>query len=98
QSYNRNPTRKNQHKNCPTKDDPRVAAALIEYQHHNITDKFAIRDLLLAEHRITMRYASQVTTQEMPETQKRQLLLDELVNDPMRRQGPQRVKESIAMD
>ena len=39
--------------------------------------------------------SSHKTTQILPETKKRQLVLDALEDDPARRQGPRLIKERI---
>lgn len=41
-------------------------------------------------------FASGKTTQLLPETAKRQLVLDEMAKDPTGRQGPRTIKENLA--
>ncbi|KAH9884127.1 hypothetical protein C8Q73DRAFT_749482 [Cubamyces lactineus] len=110
-AYNRNPQGRNQHRECPSKDDPRVEAALRDYQRRNISDKELIRELLEKEYGIKMStativrrrkqygiQASGATTRNMPVTQKRQLILDQMAKHPTRGVGPRRIKEAIAAD
>ena len=40
-------------------------------------------------------YGSGLTTKKMPNEVKRQLVLDQIADDPMSRQGPKLVRESI---
>ncbi|KAH8093899.1 hypothetical protein BXZ70DRAFT_369379 [Cristinia sonorae] len=95
--------------NCPGRDDPTVSEILREYQRRNITNKFTLSQLLLAEHGIDMSprtvvrrrselglKASGRTTRELSENEKRQLLLDQLAKDPGRTRGPRTIKEAIA--
>ncbi len=42
--------------------------------------------------------ASGLTTKRLPETVKRQLVLDQLEKDPANKKGPKTVKEAIAFD
>ncbi|KAG6372147.1 hypothetical protein JVT61DRAFT_8557 [Boletus reticuloceps] len=104
-----NPTGKNQHKDCPSVDDERVAEILREYHRRNLTNKRLISKLLLAEHGIQMSEAtvtrrrkllglhgSRTTSCTLPVTIKRQLVLDQMAKDPARRQGPDLIKEGIA--
>ena len=42
--------------------------------------------------------ASSLTTERLPETVKRQLVLDQLEKDPGNRKGPKLIKEAIAFD
>jgi len=42
--------------------------------------------------------SSHQTTQELPETTKRQFVLDELERDPLHRKGPDIIKESIRLN
>ncbi|OSD05401.1 hypothetical protein PYCCODRAFT_1443303 [Trametes coccinea BRFM310] len=106
-----NPTGKNKYKECPAQDDARVETALREYHRRNITDKYMISKLLLSEHGIKMS-ASTVTrrrkalslkgsgsmTRELPDSEKRQLVLDQMAKHPARGMGPRRMKEVIAAD
>ena len=41
---------------------------------------------------------SGATTKELPETIKRQLLLNQMAKDPTGKQGPRTIKEGIACD
>jgi len=104
-----NPTGRNQHKTCPSVDNERVREILTGYHFDNITDKHAISRLLLLEHKIQMSpttvrrrraafglHGSHVTTRQLPDTEKRQLVLDEMGLDPNRKMGPRRVKELIS--
>ncbi|TFK78072.1 hypothetical protein K466DRAFT_507789, partial [Polyporus arcularius HHB13444] len=106
-----NPEGRNQHKNCPSKDDPVLEQALQDYQRRNITSKEQIQALLLAEHGISIGTAtitrrrkllglkgSGATTRALPETEKRQLILDQMAKHPTRGLGPRRMKEAIALD
>jgi len=106
-----NPNGNNQHKDCPSSDDGRVADILREYHRRNITDKKLISKLLLAEHGIHMSAAtvtrrrrflglhgSRTTSRTLPVTTKRQLILDQMAKDPTRRQGPDSIKERIAFE
>ncbi|KAI0367996.1 hypothetical protein BV20DRAFT_949050 [Pilatotrama ljubarskyi] len=104
-----NPSGRNQYIDCPSKDDPRVEEALRDYHRRNITDKRIISKLLWAEHKIKMS-ASTVTrrrkdlglkgsganTKELPDCEKRQLILDQMAKNPTRGIGPRRMKEKIA--
>ncbi|PCH40596.1 hypothetical protein WOLCODRAFT_162443 [Wolfiporia cocos MD-104 SS10] len=108
-SHNRNPLGKNQHANCPPKDDSRVASALMEYHRRNITDRRVISVLLSQEHGIQMSpatvarrrrslglMASGVTTRQTPETVKRQLVADQMARDSLGRYGPRRIQKTIS--
>ncbi|KAF9047219.1 hypothetical protein BDP27DRAFT_1243497 [Rhodocollybia butyracea] len=101
---------KNQHKNCPPKNDEKVHAALLEYHRRNITNKETISKLLKIEHGITLASASVtrrkkhlgiqgsgVTTRSMEDLDKRQLVLDEMANDPNGKRGPRVIKEILAL-
>ncbi|KAF8555790.1 hypothetical protein OG21DRAFT_1410338 [Imleria badia] len=92
-----NPNGKNQHKDCPSSDNDRVAEILHEYHHRNITNKKLISKLLLAEHGIRMSEAtvtrrrkslglhgSRTTSHTLSATVKRQLVLDQMAKDPAR--------------
>ncbi|KAH7902877.1 hypothetical protein BJ138DRAFT_976169, partial [Hygrophoropsis aurantiaca] len=104
-----NPKGTNQHKLCPPTDDERVADILRAYHRRNISDRKLISKLLRAEHKIVMSEAtvarrkkklglngSRLTTSALPESTKRQLVLDQLAKDPLNRRGPRLVKEAIA--
>ncbi|TBU22809.1 hypothetical protein BD311DRAFT_675229 [Dichomitus squalens] len=106
-----NPHGNNQYRHCPPKDDPKVEAALWDYHRRNISDKEKIRKLLFAEHGIKMSTAtitrrrkaigikgSGATTRELTETEKRQLILDQMEKHPTRGMGPRRMQEAIAAD
>ncbi|KAJ3994232.1 hypothetical protein F5050DRAFT_1800803 [Lentinula boryana] len=101
---------KNQHKNCPPISDERVHAALLEYHRRNITNKETISKLLKIEHGITLVpssvtrrkkhwsiQGSSATTQSMPDLDKRQLVLDEMANDPNGKRGLRVIKEILAL-
>ncbi|KAF9470531.1 hypothetical protein BDN70DRAFT_888988 [Pholiota conissans] len=103
-----NPTGKNQHAECPPPDDDVVADALKEYHRRGITDASIMAELLLKEHAIKISkrtihrrrktlglQASGATTKALPETTKRQLVLDELADDPLSRLGPNLLRERI---
>ncbi|KAH7903949.1 hypothetical protein BJ138DRAFT_1019807 [Hygrophoropsis aurantiaca] len=109
--YNRNPLGKNQHGDCPSLDDEKVATILRDYNRRNIVSKKTIKALLLAEHNIKMSeatitrrrqalglHASGATTKTMSDTIKRQLILDQMAKDPTSHQGPRIIKENIALD
>ncbi|KII91999.1 hypothetical protein PLICRDRAFT_103170 [Plicaturopsis crispa FD-325 SS-3] len=57
-AFTRNPTGKNQHKDCPPADDPRVRDALIAYHRRGLTDRKKISALLLSEHGIRLSESS----------------------------------------
>ncbi|KIJ30748.1 hypothetical protein M422DRAFT_267689 [Sphaerobolus stellatus SS14] len=99
-----NPRGINQYTHCPSKDDKRVEKLLREYDQHEVKSPKLLTELLWAEHSIQMRCKkdykildSHTTTATLPETVKRQLVLDELERDPGRRQGPPLIKEGIWM-
>ncbi|KIK93988.1 hypothetical protein PAXRUDRAFT_143845 [Paxillus rubicundulus Ve08.2h10] len=109
--HNRNPKGKNQYKDCPPKNDARVTELLYDYQRREIFDKKKISQLLHDEHGIKLRrvsvarrrrvlglYASGVTTRQLPETVKRQLVLTQLSRDPAKKLGPRTIKQLIAKD
>ncbi|KAF8589589.1 hypothetical protein K439DRAFT_1332114 [Ramaria rubella] len=90
-----NPTGKNQYRDCPSRNDPKLQALLREYDRHGITNKQDLSELLKAEANITISpvsvvrcrahiglKASKRTTQEIPDVVKRQLVLDEMTKDP----------------
>ncbi|KIK33744.1 hypothetical protein CY34DRAFT_65002, partial [Suillus luteus UH-Slu-Lm8-n1] len=104
-----NPSGRNQHKFCPLKGDHKVADLLREYHRRNISDRKLISKLLQAEHGIKMSeatvarrrrelglFGSRVMAAKLPDATKRQLVLDQLANDPRGRHGPRIVKELIA--
>ncbi|KAF9231624.1 hypothetical protein BU15DRAFT_82173 [Melanogaster broomeanus] len=103
-----NPTGKNQY-SCVAKNDSRVNQILREYQRHAVTSCHRISQLLLVEHNIKMSpttvarrrkdlnlQASGATTRLLSSVVKRQLVLDELAQDPLHHRGPQTVREGIA--
>ncbi|KAI0719352.1 hypothetical protein C8T65DRAFT_693334 [Cerioporus squamosus] len=79
-----NPEGRNQYKHCPRKDDPVLEQAFTA----TITRR---RKLLGLK-------GSGATTQTLPETEKRQLILDQMAKHPSRGLGPRRMKEAIALD
>ncbi|EGO04019.1 hypothetical protein SERLA73DRAFT_175751 [Serpula lacrymans var. lacrymans S7.3] len=110
-SHVRNPEGKNQHKDCPPKNDPRITQFLYEYQRREIFDKREISRLLLSEHGIKMSessvarrrrslgiYASGVTTRQLPDNVKRQLVLNQMAKDPTKKLGPRMIKQLIARE
>jgi len=109
--HNRNPTGRNQYKDCPPKDDNQVTELLYDYQRREIFDKKKISQLLYDEHGIKLSessvarrrrslglYASGVTTRQLPETIKRQLVLTQILKDPEKKLGPRMIKQLIARD
>jgi hypothetical protein len=125
--HNRNPTGRNQYKDCRTyllflllispspsaapKNDNQVTELLYDYQRREIFDKKKISQLLYDEHGIKLSessvarrrralglYASGVTTRQLPETVKRQLVLTQMSKDPERKLGPRMIKQLIARD
>ncbi|KAJ3782569.1 hypothetical protein GGU10DRAFT_396781 [Lentinula aff. detonsa] len=91
-------------------NDERVHTALLEYHRRNITNKETISKLLKIEHGITLApssvtrrkkhwsiQGSSATTQSMPDLDKRQLVLDEMANDPNGKRGPRVIKEILAL-
>jgi hypothetical protein len=109
--HNRNPTGRNQYKDCPPKNDNQVTELLYDYQRREIFDKKKISQLLYDEHGIKLSessvarrrralglYASGVTTRQLPETVKRQLVLTQMSKDPERKLGPRMIKQLIARD
>ncbi|KAG2133446.1 hypothetical protein BD769DRAFT_1627428 [Suillus cothurnatus] len=107
--HSTNPSGRNQHKDCPPKGDHKVADLLREYHRRNISDRKLLSKLLQAEHGIKMSeatvarrrrelglFGSRLTATQLPEVTKRQLVLDQLADDPSGRRGPRVVKELIA--
>lgn len=108
QKANNNPTGINQHKLCPKKGDEHLAELLRAYFKRNITNRLVISELLEAEHNIKMSQAtvarrcddlglhgSGKTTRQMSETDKRQLVLDQMSQDLTGRRGPVLTREAI---
>ncbi|KAH9943767.1 hypothetical protein B0H21DRAFT_478190 [Amylocystis lapponica] len=106
-----NPSGRNQYKECPSRDDPQIAALLNEYQRRNITDRKEISKLLYAEHGIKMSSStiarrrrelglkgSILTTRELPDAEKSQLVQDQMAKDPKRRYGPRKIRELITTE
>ncbi|KAG1845558.1 hypothetical protein F4604DRAFT_1662541 [Suillus subluteus] len=106
-----NPEGRNQHGQCPPKSDQFVQKVLTQYHHDNITNRKKISHLLKAEHGITMSEAtvsrrrqqfgllgSNQSTRSLPNSTKRQLVLDQLAQDPLHRRGPRLVREAIVAD
>ncbi|KIJ14659.1 hypothetical protein PAXINDRAFT_169591 [Paxillus involutus ATCC 200175] len=109
--HNRNPKGKNQYKDCPPKNDAKVTELLYDYQRREIFDKKRISQLLYDEHGIKLSessvarrrrslglYASGVTTRQLPETVKRQLVLTQMSKDPGKKLGPRMIKQFIAKE
>ncbi|KAF8482338.1 hypothetical protein JB92DRAFT_3149094 [Gautieria morchelliformis] len=109
--YNRNPEGRNQHKDCPAPDDERINALLVEYHRRGHVSGKQISKLPWAEHGIKMSRAtvdrrrsalelksSGITTSSLPVTVKRQLVLDQMAQDPTRRRGPKLLVEAIARE
>ncbi|GLB37945.1 hypothetical protein LshimejAT787_0409960 [Lyophyllum shimeji] len=107
---NNNPTGINQFKDCPKSDDTRVEEIMRDYDRRGIVSKKLISAMLLAEHGIKMSprtvtrrrrdyklLGAGATTRALPLPVKRQLVLDQLAQDPMSRQGPKTVIEGIAL-
>ncbi|KAF9474800.1 hypothetical protein BDN70DRAFT_815066 [Pholiota conissans] len=103
-----NPKGKNQYQDCPPADDDDVSKALVEYHDRGITSAKTILALLKADLDVTISRAtlfrrketlnihgSGRTTRDLPDTVKRQLVLDELREDPLSRMGPDMLRESI---
>ncbi|KIK77460.1 hypothetical protein PAXRUDRAFT_95448, partial [Paxillus rubicundulus Ve08.2h10] len=101
-----NPMGKNQY-SCVVKNDSRVNQILHKYQQHVVMSHHHISQLLLVEHNIKMPttvtrhrkdlnlQASGATTRLLSFVVKRQLVLDELAQDPLNRRGPWTVCEGI---
>ncbi|KAH7929971.1 hypothetical protein BV22DRAFT_1001718 [Leucogyrophana mollusca] len=109
--HNRNPTGRNQHKDCPPKNDNHVTQLLYEYQRREVFDKRKISQLLLEEHGIKLSessvarrrralglYASGVTTRQLPENVKRQLIFTQMAKDTSKKLGPRMIKQIIARE
>ncbi|KAF8801594.1 hypothetical protein BYT27DRAFT_7174067 [Phlegmacium glaucopus] len=110
-SHCNNMSGKNQYKNRPAPDDPRVSELLRDYHCKGITDKTQVRKLLLEEHGVILSEssisrrkrklglkASHLTTLELNVTVKRQLILDQMAKDPKGRLGARMVKQGILRD
>ncbi|KIK79272.1 hypothetical protein PAXRUDRAFT_288394 [Paxillus rubicundulus Ve08.2h10] len=95
--------------NCVSKNDKRVNQILREYQRRAITNCHRISQLLLVEHNITMSpttisrrrkdlhlQAGGATTRLLSNVVKRQLVADQLSQDPLSCRGPRTVREAIA--
>ncbi|KIJ42543.1 hypothetical protein M422DRAFT_254322 [Sphaerobolus stellatus SS14] len=105
---NRNPTGKNQYANCPPPRDETVEFLLRKYHRNGVTNRNILSELLKAEHSIQISpstvarrlrklglRASGAMTQALPESTKRQLILNELDKDPTSRKGPPTIKDEI---
>ncbi|KAG1758415.1 hypothetical protein EDD22DRAFT_981416 [Suillus occidentalis] len=88
-------TGRNQHKDCSRKNDQLIKQILTQYHHDGITDRKKISRLLKVEHGVTM---SAQSTHLLPVSTKRQLVLDQLAQDPLHRRGPCLVWEAIMTD
>ncbi|KIM75158.1 hypothetical protein PILCRDRAFT_827588 [Piloderma croceum F 1598] len=108
----RNPTGKNQYSHCPSAKDERVKQLIIGYHRRGITDRKNISQLLLAESpsiimseatvarrlkKFNLR-ASSLTTQRMPDAEKRQYILDQMSKDPTGKKGPRTIRKEIASE
>ncbi|KIJ36436.1 hypothetical protein M422DRAFT_179437 [Sphaerobolus stellatus SS14] len=106
--HNRNPEGKNQHPDCPQADDESIYQILLQYHRQGVTNKTTLSKLLKTAHNITMspttvarhlrRFnlrSSALTTRTLPESVRRQLILDELDKDPRSQKGPATIKDSI---
>ncbi|KZP07458.1 hypothetical protein FIBSPDRAFT_762875 [Athelia psychrophila] len=105
----RNPTGKNQYTDCSPKGDGRTQQLLTSYHRRGITNRNTISDLLRQESpsiimsstsvgqrlRMLGLFASGATMKGLPETAKRQLVLDEIGKDPLGKLGPRTVKDNI---
>ncbi|KAF9463663.1 hypothetical protein BDZ94DRAFT_1163569, partial [Collybia nuda] len=105
---NNNPKGKNQHKDCPPSDDPRIPEILTAYHRRNITDRKRLSKLLRDDHGIIMSEstiarrkrelglrASGRTTSELADSVKRQLVKDQMDKDRTGRIGAKTVKLRI---
>ncbi|KIJ48968.1 hypothetical protein M422DRAFT_161903 [Sphaerobolus stellatus SS14] len=96
-----NPTGKNQYSECPPPNNLKVAKILSEYDHKGSKHPSRVSRMLRSEHGITRQTfnlkSSHQTTQELPELQKRQLVLDQLSKDPLMRKIPNLIKEAIRL-
>ncbi|KAJ3517592.1 hypothetical protein NLJ89_g415 [Agrocybe chaxingu] len=108
---NNNKYGKNQYKDRPPPDDPHVAELLTAYHRNGINDRREVSKLLLEEHGITLSEssisrrkrklglrASHITTQELSESVKIQLILDQMAKDPSGKLGPRMIKQGIFKD
>ncbi|KAF8461775.1 hypothetical protein DFH94DRAFT_687610 [Russula ochroleuca] len=107
---NNNPTGKNQYKDCPPLDDPRVAELLREYHRKGIMNRWKIREMFchegifISEATISRRrkelglLGSGTATRKTPVTAKRQMVLDQMAKDPTSRQGPKTIQKGILFD
>ncbi|KAG1748682.1 hypothetical protein EDB19DRAFT_1905026 [Suillus lakei] len=106
-----NPEGRNQHIHCPPKNDKLIQQILTQYHRDGITDRKKISRLLKAEHGVTMSEAtvahrrqqfgllgSAQSTHSLAGSIKRQLVLDQLAQDPLHRRGPRLVREAIMAD
>ncbi|KAF9027086.1 hypothetical protein BDZ89DRAFT_882028, partial [Hymenopellis radicata] len=107
----RNPTGRNQHSHCPPPDDERVIAAIREYQTRNITSNQEISRRLQRDHSIIISAKSiqrrrkqsgilgpRQAAKAIPEDTQRQMVLDQMANDPLSNRGPRVVQENISGD
>ncbi|KAI0061719.1 hypothetical protein BV25DRAFT_1857161 [Artomyces pyxidatus] len=111
QLFTRNPKGRNQYKDCPDKDDERVADLLRGYHRQGITDRKLVSRLLHDDHGITMSVStvarrrkalglrgSGAMTRATPDAVKKQLVLNQLAKNPMQKNGPRAIKEAIAAE
>ncbi|KAG2340669.1 hypothetical protein BDR05DRAFT_950211 [Suillus weaverae] len=63
-----NPEGRNQHKDCPRKNDQLIKQILTQYHHDSIMDRKKISHLLKVEHGVTMRefFSPNLSTDELP--------------------------------
>ncbi|KAF8064954.1 hypothetical protein FPV67DRAFT_1500841 [Lyophyllum atratum] len=105
---NNNPRGINKHKHCPPANDPRVPELLRAYHRQGITDRKRLSKLLRDEHGVILSEstvarrrrllglkASGRTTAELPDAEKRRLVLDQMVKDPAGKIGAEIVKARI---
>ncbi|OSX64400.1 hypothetical protein POSPLADRAFT_1045457 [Postia placenta MAD-698-R-SB12] len=92
-------------------DCPVVERLLRQYHKRNICSRVTLSNIFRDKHGILISptnidrhrkklnlRGSKVTTRSLSDVQKRQLVLDQMVKDPTRRQGPQIIKEGILFD
>ncbi|KDR84444.1 hypothetical protein GALMADRAFT_713578 [Galerina marginata CBS 339.88] len=108
---NNNSLGKNQYKDRPSADDPHVATLLKDYHLKGITDSRILSKRLLEEYGVTLGHtsisrrrkklglwASRLTTADLSESAKRQLILDQMAKDPTGKFGATSVKQRIFQD
>ncbi|TFK51655.1 hypothetical protein OE88DRAFT_1628795 [Heliocybe sulcata] len=107
---NNNPDGKNQFSNCPAKDDKKVEELLRQYHQEGISNRRTISAMLreegiiMGEKTVDRRrkafglFSSGLQTKLLHESERRQLIVDQMAKDPTSRQGPMTVKEGVAYD